>query len=120
MSSEGEKMPLSEWDRQDVDDNKDVLSYDNPEDESDPLLREVPAGTGQAIVSQHEKRSNMKQKFRIFQMGMLVLIGLTVGFVTKNLLLGVVLGVIVPLVFRYGVGVGSDPPELLVDNSDRK
>lgn len=99
---------------------KDVLIYNNPEDENTPKVRTVPAGKGQQIVDAHMEDARSRGRMRnIIKWVVIALVAAYAIFFVGRILLGIIAIAAVYLLFKYGTSDQTvNAPKLLIDNSE--
>jgi len=104
-----------------LEDLQDVLIYNNPDDNNNPRVREVPAGRGRQIVDSLKMEARKKAQTRNMFL-MLIMMGLLVyAYYTGQLLFGIIAAALIFLSMRYLLPKDDIlVPKLLVDNSKRK
>ena len=104
-----------------LEDLQDVLIYNNPDDNNNPRVREVPAGRGRQIVDSLKMEARKKAQTRNMFL-MLIMMGLLVyAYYTGQLLFGIIAAALIFLSMRYLLPKDDVlVPKLLVDNSKQK
>lgn len=101
------------------DEMKDILLYPNPDDETEPKVRSVPAGKGEEIVEAHEEEVSKRQSMRNFLVFGVVLAVLGYSFITGRLLMGLIASGIIFLAYKLGMGdLSANAPKVLINHSD--
>ncbi len=104
-----------------LEDLQDVLIYNNPDDNNNPRVREVPAGRGRQIVDSLKMEARKKAQTRNMFL-MLIMLGLLVyAYYTGQLLFGIIAAALIFLSMRYLLPKDDVlVPKMLVDNSKQK
>lgn len=99
---------------------KDVLIYPNPDDDTSPKTRVVPAGQGEKIIEAHKEEASKQGKMRKF---LAIIIGLVIagyGFaIAGEILITILVLILLFLAYQYGFGnVEAKTPNLVIDNAN--
>lgn len=104
-----------------TDDFKDVLLYPNDKDDTEPEVRQVPAGQGQSIIDEHEEFEKKTKKRNKIIAGIVALGIALYSIYTQQILFGFLAVAAVFLVYHFVFSsVEAKKPKLLVDNSETK
>ncbi len=104
-----------------VEELQDILIYNNPEDNNNPRVREVPAGRGKQIVDAQKMEARKKVQTRNMFFMLLVMALIVYAYYTGQLLFGIIAAALIFLSMRYLMPKEeSIIPKLLVDNGSKK
>ncbi|MBN1322481.1 MAG: ATP-dependent protease LonB [Methanotrichaceae archaeon] len=104
-----------------VEELQDILIYNNPEDNNNPRVREVPAGRGKQIVDAQKMEARKKVQTRNMFFMLLVMALIVYAYYTGQLLFGIIAAALIFLSMRYLMPKEeSIIPKLLVDNGEKK
>ncbi len=99
---------------------KDILVYENEEDDTEPIIRTVPAGKGQQIIDAYKNEVESKKKAQNSLKYMIMAVVIIYGILSGSILLSILVAAVIWFVFRYiQSNEENQIPNLLVDNSDR-
>lgn len=100
-------------------DLEDVIVFSNPEDDNEPLVKNVPAGQGSLIVASYKKEVNKSESLRNLIALMLIFFLIWYGFFTGHLLTGIIAAALLFVPFQYLRSKSkSKVPKLLINHKD--
>ncbi len=79
---------------------QDILTYPNPEDNNNPIIRVVPAGRGKEIVAAHKEEARKRASSKNMMLLVLVIGVLGIALISGQLLMGIVAVAFIFLAFR--------------------
>jgi Lon-like ATP-dependent protease len=98
---------------------EDILMYPNPDDDKNPQVRTVPGGKGEEIIESEKEEQNKRESLKSALIWILVIGIVSYGFLSSQLLLGVLAAGVVFIAFKYISGDADDYlPNMIVDSSD--
>ncbi|HJJ47707.1 MAG TPA: ATP-dependent protease LonB [Methanocorpusculum sp.] len=96
---------------------QDILTYPNPEDNNNPIIRVVPAGRGKEIVARHKEDAKKQASSKNTLMIVLVIGVIVIAFISGQLIMGLLIALF--LFFMFKTMMPKDNalvPKLLVSN----
>lgn len=99
---------------------QDIMVYPNPEDNNNPIIREVPAGKGREIVMAHKLEARKKAQSRNMLMMILVFGIIMYSFYVGQLLWGIIAVIMIMILGRQFIPKEDIMiPKLVVSNYDK-
>ena len=96
---------------------QDILTYPNPEDNNNPIIRVVPAGRGKEIVAAHKEEARKRASSKNTMLLILVIGILGIAMISGQLLVGIVAVAFIFMAFRsFMPKETAMVPKLIVSN----
>ncbi len=96
---------------------QDILTYPNPEDNNNPIIRVVPAGRGKEIVAAHKEEARKRASSKNTMLLILVIGILGIALISGQLLMGIVAVAFIFMAFRsFMPKETAMVPKLIVSN----
>ncbi|RBQ24845.1 MAG: Archaeal Lon protease [Methanocorpusculum sp. MCE] len=96
---------------------QDILTYPNPEDNNNPIIRVVPAGRGKEIVAAHKEEARKRASSKNTMLLILVIGILGIALISGQLLMGIVAVAFIFMAFRSCMPKETAMvPKLIVSN----
>ena len=96
---------------------QDIMTYPNPEDNNNPIIRVVPAGRGKEIVAAHKEEARKRASSKNTMLLILIIGVLGIALISGQLLMGIVAVAFIFLAFRsFMPKETAMVPKLIVSN----
>ncbi|HJJ28874.1 MAG TPA: ATP-dependent protease LonB [Methanocorpusculum sp.] len=96
---------------------QDILTYPNPEDNNNPIIRVVPAGRGKEIVARHKEDAKRQASSKNTLMIVLVVGVIIIALISGQLIMGLLIALFVFFMFKTMMPKDNAlVPKLLVSN----
>ena len=96
---------------------QDIMTYPNPEDNNNPIIRVVPAGRGKEIVGAHKEEARKRASSKNTMLLILVVGVLGIALISGQLLMGIIAVAFIFMAFRsFMPKETAMVPKLLVSN----
>jgi len=96
---------------------QDIMTYPNPEDNNNPIIRVVPAGRGKEIVAAHKEEARKRASSKNTMLLILVIGILGIALISGQLLMGIVAVAFIFMAFRsFMPKETAMVPKLIVSN----
>jgi len=96
---------------------QDIMTYPNPEDNNNPIIRVVPAGRGKEIVAAHKEEARKRASSKNTMLLILVIGILGIALISGQLLMGIIAVAFIFMAFRsFMPKETAMVPKLIVSN----
>ncbi len=96
---------------------QDIMTYPNPEDNNNPIIRVVPAGRGKEIVAAHKEEARKRASSKNTMLLILVIGILGIALISGQLLMGIIAVAFIFMTFRsFMPKETAMVPKLIVSN----
>lgn len=96
---------------------QDILTYPNPEDNNNPIIRVVPAGRGKEIVARHKEDAKKQASSKNTLLIVLIIGVIGIALISGQLLMGLIIALFLFFMFRTMMPKDNAlVPKLLVSN----